>query len=681
MDDLYERLGMATGYNRLAAQAGGAAGSTEYQRRLRQIESGADELNLDPAAVHLAAEIAAMEPGLGEQQRLALILLVSASMVALHEGSTRIPVTGPDAEEPMRRILSALCGDAFGEAGADAMAREIAELLASDVAAHVIARTPDEYKPLIYLPPFIYHQRVRAGEVRLAERLRTRLSTAEIAAPAKVSAALADVDRRPSVTGGRALSLSEEQREAVARAAAHRFAVISGGPGTGKTSIVVAILRVMVRLGTKPEEIALAAPTGKAAFRMGECVRAGLGAVREPAAADVALRSACPEPSTVHRMLAYSPARGTFLHHQNNPLAASVIVVDESSMLDLTLMDKLVAALQPRAHLIMLGDADQLPSVAAGAVFRDLVPAARAAGRAENRLAASCARLDRNYRMDEADPAGRRVLSLARAINRGDAGVLESVAEHGRLVERRIRPDDLRFGGVEFLECGEAGIEDFLSQWYDARLRTPEIDALGNEVFALPDGGFEPETCARLGLLFERLAAMRILCVTRVLATGADRVNASLHRRAAQRRGVAAEFIPGEPVMVVRNDYERMLFNGDQGVVLRVRRGPGRETAMAVFAQGGGFAAFHIASLRESIELCYASTIHKAQGSEFDSVAIVIPPKDLAILTRELLYTAASRARKSVVLLGDERLLLGGIARRCERYSGLSDLVAGGSGA
>ena len=171
------------------------------------------------------------------------------------------------------------------------------------------------------------------------------------------------------------------------------------------------------------------------------------------------------------------------------------------------------------------------------------------------------------------------------------------------------------------------------------------------------------------------MAASRILCFTRVLSTGSERINAALHRRRAELAGVASEreFLPGEPVIVVRNDYERMLFNGDQGVIVRIRRPSGRAAAMAVFKRGGKFDAFHLAALRESLELCYATTIHKAQGSEFDAVAVLLPERDLPILTREALYTAVTRSRRCVVMAGEEELLRTGIARGIERFSGLGE--------
>lgn len=670
MDERYRRLGIATIWLRHQAAAGAGEDAGELSRCLRQIEAGAAELNLDPGAVHVAAEIAAMEPDLDDQQRLALILLITASLAALQEGSTRLPVDGEQAREPMRRLLTPLCGDAFGPGGADAMIHAIARLLGSDLAQHVIGLSPDDYRPLIYLRPFIYHHRVRVAELRLAQLLAGLMTRPQPDHRRRVEAALADMMDRPGAIRESRLVLSAEQQTAVANAAGQRLALISGGPGTGKTSIILAILRVLVRMGIEPRQVALAAPTGKAAFRMGESIRQGLAHIENPAEADRLLKEAVPEPRTIHRLLGFSPSRGRFTYHRNNPLNAAAVIIDEGSMLDLSLMERLAGALNPDTQLIVLGDADQLPSVAAGAVFRDLAGAAAQAGAQQDRYRALCTRLTRSYRMDPGDPAGRAIFSLARTINSADP---TAAGSEGGLA-RRDRPEDLEFAGVEFL-AATGLMEAFLNRWYAARIRADEMEKLCARSFDQGQNGFSDAAQAALERIFDHTAASRILCFTRVLSTGSERVNAALHRRRAETAKAAPEreFLPGEPVIVVRNDYERMLFNGDQGVIVRVRRPTGRAAEMAVFRREGAFAAFHLAALRESLELCYATTIHKAQGSEFDAVAILLPERDLPILTREALYTAVTRSRRSVVIAGAQELLRIGIARVMQRFSGLAE--------
>jgi exodeoxyribonuclease V alpha subunit len=205
-----------------------------------------------------------------------------------------------------------------------------------------------------------------------------------------------------------------------------------------------------------------------------------------------------------------------------------------------------------------------------------------------------------------------------------------------------------------------------------------EIAKLIAHKYVERDGSFDDNDCERLRSLFAHAGKSRILCVTRVFETGAERINVRLHSRAVERAGAAAErtsFVVGEPLIVLRNDYERGLFNGDNGITLWDRREDGPQVAMAIFPRGDNFVAFRFEALREFVELGYAMTVHKAQGSEFDSIAIVLPEKPIAVLTRELIYTAVSRSKTSVVIIGDESTLKRAIAARVERFSGLADRI------
>ena len=677
MDRLYNNLGLTSVISRLGLAHRAEPEAALLQRHLRRCEAAMAAFNLEPATAHLAAEIAAFEDDLPAVQRIALISLIIASMVALNEGSTRLPVTGPLAVDPMTRILAPLYGGPDAPAG-DAPVElsstlgTIAMMLENGAASSVIARAPDEYRPLLYLPPYLYHQRTHVAEVRLAGDLRPRFASRSTRPfDREIEAALADVQARPQSLGALKIALSDLQRDAVRSATTRPFALISGGPGTGKTSIVLAILRVLVRLGFKPADIALAAPTGKAAHRLGESLREGLAQLRDPAAADRELGAARGEPVTMHRLLGYSPRRDIFLHHRNNPLSATVVIVDESSMLDLRLMHRLVAALRPDTRLILLGDADQLPSVAAGAVFRDLVAAAHDPNPDANTI---CTRLIQSYRMNPDERAGAAIFNFAQSIN---AGALDA-PQTSALLEERSEPAALRFEGVELLAADGPALDGFLERWYAEQIRDPAIDALATKLYVHGEQGFDDQATAELMRVYRHLAKSRMLCATRVLAGGADRINDAMHRRAvtaAERSADRSRFIVGEPVMVVRNDYDRDLFNGDQGFIVRVARPEGSESPMAVFLNGGRFEPFHLAALGDALELCYATTIHKAQGSEFDNVAVIMPDRDLPLLTRELLYTAVSRARQSVVLVGDVALLRIAVARKTTRYSGLAEML------
>jgi exodeoxyribonuclease V alpha subunit len=283
--------------------------------------------------------------------------------------------------------------------------------------------------------------------------------------------------------------MSDEQCRVVAAAARTGLTVVSGGPGTGKTSIIIAIMRLMVRLGVEPCAIALTAPTGKAAYRMGECVRESLTRIDQRDAVDQALLDAHLEPATIHRMLGYSPDSGRFRHHRNNPLPAKVVIVDEGSMLDVTLMKRLTDAIQPGARLIVLGDANQLPSVAAGSVFRDLVPSA---GDDCGPLVAASMRLEVNHRMKSESDAGRSILLAAQSIKEGNTGLLSSVDGLGApIVAQRSSPNELAFAGVEFLATASRELGPFLDRWYAEHVRGGrEVANLIAHEYVERDGGF-----------------------------------------------------------------------------------------------------------------------------------------------------------------------------------------------
>jgi exodeoxyribonuclease V alpha subunit len=672
--DRYSLLGIDTAWTHFDSTHDG--GSSTFRARLRALEISAAGLNLAPESVHLAAELAALEPALEFDDRIALIILILVSLVAIQEGSTRFPVTGPISKGPMRRVLGSLCASGFGDDTVDGIATSIENLLRSNRASALVGQRDDDYKPLLYIEPYISDHNIFQRERELANRLAALLTTTQAQVDAeKLADALRDVIARPVIVQGQQIVLTDEQCEVVGASARTGLTVVSGGPGTGKTSIVVAIMRLMVRLGVDPSEIVLAAPTGKAAYRMGECVGESLTRIENRDAVDQALLDAHLEPATIHRLLGYSPESGRFRHHRNNPLSAKVIIVDEGSMLDVTLMERLTNAIQPEARLILLGDANQLPSVAAGSVFRDLVPSL---AQDSGPLSAASMRLGVNHRMNTQSAAGRSILLAARSINDGDVTLLNAVDESNTpIVPRRSSPKELAFAGVEFLATSSRDFGPFLDRWYAERVRGGrEIAELVGHEYVERDSRFDDADCERLRQLFAHAGKSRILCVTRVFETGADQINARLHSRAAESAGLAAERLPfavGEPLIVLRNDYERGLFNGDNGIRLWVRRGAASQVPMAIFPRGDNFVAFRFDALREFVELGYAMTVHKAQGSEFDSIAIILPEKPVAVLTRELIYTAVSRSRASVVLVGNESTFNHAIASRVERFSGLAE--------
>lgn len=617
-----------------------------YAAFLRGLEGAAGALNLEPALVGLAAELAVLADDLDEVDRRALTLLVLATIADVQQGSTRTPARRAHFEP----VFGLLCPE-----GPDLAIRAEA-LLAERRAPAVIGHAPDYYRPLLLIDGHLYHQRLLAVEQRLAERLAPRLQRPRPRPGEELEAAIADICARPPCRAGSPVRLSDEQVAAVRAALGAPLLLVSGGPGTGKTSIVVALLRVAARLGLEPAEIALAAPTGKAAWRLGEAIAEGLAAIAAPAEADLRLRAAPPAPRTLHRLLGYSARADRFRHHPNDPLPERLVVVDESSMIDVHLMERLASALRPEAALVLLGDADQLPSVAAGAVFRDLLAAAPDAA----------AVLTESYRMRADDPAGAAILTVAGRVRAGEDALTPPLAE-------RTEAAAVTGRGVEHLVPSPAELRRFLERWFrEHTAGAPALRPLAARTWTAHGGLLAPSHRADLDALFAGAGAARLLCPTRAGEAGTEALNARLHALAVRAAAEDAPFLPGEPVLVLRNDYERGLFNGDQGLVLRIEDGD-RVRPLAVFPAGDGYRAHPLDALAGRVELAYATTVHKAQGSELDAVAVMLPAAGTPLLTRELLYTAITRARRHVVLVGPRAALSRALATPTRRSAGLAE--------
>ena len=432
------------------------------------------------------------------------------------------------------------------------------------------------------------------------------------------------------------------QRLAAATAVRRRFAVVAGGPGTGKTTTVARIVALLAEqataAGEPPPLVALAAPTGKAAARLEEAVHAEAATLDadEPVRAQLLDLHA----STLHRLLGWRPgSHSRFRHHRTNRLPHDVVIVDETSMVSLSLMARLVEAVRPEARLVLVGDPGQLTSIEAGAVLGDIVGPAAAAGPPCSSVGEGIVVLDRVHRY------GGGIALLADAIRRGDPDQVMSVLE--------TQPDGTTWIAVDAAEP-EAG---------------PALAALREE--AITAGRAVVES-ARAGAAHEALAALgafRVLCAHR---RGPQGVAAWTARIESWLAAAIPGFEPdgpayvGRPLLVTQNDYELRLYNGDTGVV--VQTAPDRVSA--AFERGGELLKFTPTRLG-AVETAYAMTIHRSQGSQFDTAVILLPAATSRILTRELLYTAATRARVRLVVVGSEASIRAAIARPVVRASGL----------
>jgi exodeoxyribonuclease V alpha subunit len=421
----------------------------------------------------------------------------------------------------------------------------------------------------------------------------------------------------------------EEQREAAEIALAQPVTVLTGGPGTGKTTTVARLLALLAEqaelAGTSRPRIALAAPTGKAAARLQEAVG------QEVAKLDAADRARLGElqAMTLHRLLGSRPdSSSRFRHDRGNRLPHDVIVVDETSMVSLTMMARLLEAVRRDARLILVGDADQLASVEAGAVLADLVDGLSA--RADVRVAA----LRTSHRFGEA------IGFLADAIRVGDADralkLLRSGDEHIEFIEDDDATDPLRS----------------ILLPHALRLREAALFGAGDVALATLD-------------------EHRLLCAHREGPYGVRHWNRQVEKWLSEETGQPpwSEWYPGRPLLVTANDYGLHVYNGDTGVVIA-----GAEGLRAVIAGAGGPLDFATSRLSD-VETMHAMTIHKSQGSQADEVTVLMPSEDSRLLTRELFYTAITRAKRKVRVVGSEASVRGAIERRPMRASGLAQRI------
>ncbi len=610
--------------------------------------------DLPKESVDLAYELVLLEPELEKEDQETLLLLVLVCLILTQAGSTCVTLdevhpkrpVPPPAHPPsmLHNVLRTLFLDSRSSGQ---MHRRIVELVTSSRLTKVLTTDPNGYTPLVLEGSRLYLQRALFEENTFVQALASHLKTAWVDKnPEEVAHAL----------GQEGAALSAEQKRAVVKAVTQPFTVISGGPGTGKTFLTLTLVRLLMRLGMMPHDFALAAPTGKAAHRLADTLKRG---------EDLRL-SACPQPVTLHRLLHYSPVKDAFEVDQKHPLARQVVIVDESSMVDLSLMTRLLIALKPGTRLILLGDASQIPSVNAGAVFRDLL-------HAKDAHSLYAVHLKKNFRVDEASAAGRQIIEVARTIDLGKPKALP--------IEPKKTAQALEFSGVELLDAEpDEALSSFLDTWHHrGTVQDPILVAAKNRIFELKNGSFGAEDEAHIEALFQASQRRRVLCLTKspALASGKDAVNRALHLRwlGPAATVTTLPMAPGEPIIVERNDYERGLFNGDQGLVLRLRVGDETQP-MAVFRTERGLQAFFLSSFGHEISLCHAITVHKAQGSEYDQVAVILPKPDLPLLTREMLYTAVTRSRNSVVVVGTQQSLERAIQKSVTRASGIQEKLA-----
>lgn len=467
--------------------------------------------------------------------------------------------------------------------------------------------------PLILEDDRLYLRRYWAYEQNLVSRIGGMLQADSASAPSDVL-----LDRYfPSIT-----KETDWQREAAKTALDQAFCIITGGPGTGKTTTVVKILALLQECAEQALFIALAAPTGKAAMRLQESIGGSKSALPCP---DEIKRSIPETVTTLHRLLGSRPPSPYFRHNTEKPLPFDLVVVDEASMVDLALMSKLVDALKPGARLILLGDKDQLASVESGAVLADLTAA----------LPGHTVELKKAHRFDAS------IKHLAEAVNLQQPDAAWSVLQAGQENIGLLRQDPIA---------------------YIAERRFDYLTML-----AKPDD---------IGRLFDTFNRFQVLCSNRAGKNSVADINSLVERRLAATGHLnpTGTWYHGRPIMITQNDAGLHLYNGDIGLCLK---DPEQNNKLMVFFQRpDGSIKKCLPARLPHCETVFAMTIHKSQGSEFNEILIALPERHNPVLTKELLYTAITRARKSVKILADQKVFNETVLRKIERLGGLAQKLA-----
>jgi len=496
---------------------------------------------------------------------------------------------------------------------------------------------PEEWRPLVAASPLVgagvirtegdlvYLDRYHEQETQVLDDLTARATTAPPWDPGLLAASLARVFPEASY---------DEQRAAGAAAAARWTTVLTGGPGTGKTTAVAGLLVALADQHAargEPIRIALAAPTGKAAARLQEAVHTSAASF---APADRAVLEGL-QASTLHRLLGSQPGSSTrFRHDRGNRLPHDVVVVDESSMVSLTMTARLLEAVRPDARLVLVGDPDQLSSVDAGAVLSDLVRGYD--GRADSPVVA----------LRTAHRYGAEIGALAEALRLGDAD-----------------------RALEVLAAGHDAVE-----WVTGDEASPAAVASSVRATALP-AALAVRDAAVAGDPARALAALdrhRLLCAHRDGPYGVGVWNRRVEQWLADETGdhLLDRAYLGRPLLVTANDYSLGVHNGDTGVVVATADGP-----RVHLATSRGVRDFAPSRLGE-VDTMHAMTIHKSQGSQAEVVTVLLPDEESRLLTRELFYTAVTRARRTVRVVGPEPAVRAAIARRAQRASGLAQRLS-----
>jgi exodeoxyribonuclease V alpha subunit len=524
-----------------------------------------------------------------------------------------------------------------------------------------------EIKPFIVVNEWLYHQNLLFHEREFINRLKDVLQDKKTVGDPLV------LDKKLfsfHLSNKKELPLDEQQIKAVTTAVNSKFSIISGGPGTGKTSIIATILKAFSSKYPQVEMFALCAPTGKAAYRMTRSIKEVI--LQNPHKKtqfelDLLEKTAG---VTLHRLLGYSPKHGVFQHNKENPLPYRVIIVDEASMIDTILMKQLFSSLDEETHLILIGDSHQLPSIGSGAVLKELISFHQMETRKDsygNSIKNVVTILNKNHR------SNNLINRCAQIIN-SDRPSSESFFEIVKTLKSNGIPQK---EGLFFIPQSETNeISDFLENWFETFSPFGENNCDLNLHFTNQSEKGALLESENLKSLFYRLDEKKLLCATNHFKMGTISINRWFHKkRESLSQGQTGDFLSYEPVMIIKNDYTRDLFNGDQGLIININNSQGQTETMAVFHKNEKFRSFPLNAIAKNLTLAYAISIHKSQGSEYKMVGIILPQTPIPLLTKELLYTGVTRAKETLFFVGNLDILIHGINKKTVRTTSIKELL------
>jgi exodeoxyribonuclease V alpha subunit len=612
---------------------------------------------LSVADVHVASRLGGLAAETDQAVLLAVALLVRSTrhgsvVLDLADAATTIAPDDADA------MTGAEAGDSAGTDAATPPAElpwpALAEWLAACAASPLVTAGPGG-PPVRLVGSRLWLDRYWRQEAQVAAELLRH--SQDRPGDIDLAALRADLDEL--------FATEADQRLATAVAALSRVSVIAGGPGTGKTTTIARLIAVL-RRRHPASRIALAAPTGKAAARLQEAVRSAGDRLTDADRDALAQLSA----STLHRLLGARPGVASrFRHDRDNRLPFDVVIVDESSMVSLTLMARLLEALAPATRLILVGDPDQLASVEAGAVLGDLVDQDDV-GPVSETFAAALRQV-----VPDPPPAGRpaapdtplrEAVTVLRTVRRFAAGgPIAALAQHVRagradeaLAMLRAAPESIVFHPVVDDEPISGTALAAVQAQTAHEVAMIEAARAGNVVGAL-----------------DALDQHRLLCAHRRGPRGVRHWSDAVERWLAATDPTATPRLDGryagQPLLVTTNDYDNGLYNGDTGVVVQL----GDDLA-AAFRRGGRPEVLPLVRLSD-VRPLHAMTVHRAQGSQFAEVTVLLPLADSPLATRQTFYTAITRATTLVRLIGSEESVLACVTRRAARATGLRDRLAG----